>query len=199
MKTLLTIAAAPLLTASLLVAAPAVADAPAVTAADLPTAKQFRSVYPSVKASAFAHERASKILVVKSCKRVATVRTRAGRTAGITGTSARSPLVTVSVLEMKTVKAARQVIAGQRRAIACGTVTFDGTLAKSRAISAPRLGQESVGISGSYTFEEGGKLKASEFYFRDGTRVVEVAVITLGAPNHSKARQLARIAYRVSR
>jgi hypothetical protein len=196
MKRMLPALAAPVLALSLL--APIPAHAAKVKQKDVPTLAQTTKVWSALKGGERHTEAVKKVAVAKTCKKTTNLKAASGLGAVYASGEAMA-VPTATVVQFKSVKQAKRVIASNLKAIKCGKVTQDGATATYKKLATPKLGAQRVGavvtVSG-----DGFKLVSEVMAFRSGSKVISASVVYLdGKRTTAKTKKFAKLAFKTGR
>lgn len=188
--------AAPVLTLGLLGAVPAHADAPKIATNDFLTGAQVGKVFGDLKKSKPDFGSIKYSVYTSSCTKQKKVKVKADKYATY-ATAKSKHIVQVSIAEMRSTSDAKKVVKGARTELKCGFVDVDGGAYLTKT-SAPKVGTEFVGQLVRWADEKDEPARMAHYVFRTKKRVVTVLVVGESKPNLTKARKLAKQAYKVA-
>ncbi|MGN0063237.1 MAG: hypothetical protein ACI379_03260 [Nocardioides sp.] len=195
MKRLLAAAITPVLALGLTLSATP-AHAAGVSDKDFVSVATVAKSYPALKDGMREITALPNVQAATSCKKSATLKVKAGKSAAYGSTDTSAPIIGVNVAQMKTVKLAKRVVKGNRILSKCKSITEDGVTTTVKPLKAPKLGQERVALTA--TVEQGGTKVVLDLYtFRQKGRLVEMSVIYFGTtPQRAKSLALAKKVYK---
>ncbi len=194
MKRLSVLVPAAALTAGLLSGVPASART-TVTPKDFPSAAKVATAVPALAGATRSTKPLAGMPIVPSCTTTKVLKASSARVAIYTADSS-TLIATGMVAEMKSVKAAKRVLASRRKELSCGTVSAEGLTATYAEGTAAQLGDDRV--AQRITIE--GVTGVTDLVtLRKGARVIAIGVVSSDGATSTDLTPLVRAAYRTGR